>query len=87
MRPAVHTPAPGRLPAPGGYVGPELSVRTPRIHQWWRPDRPGSSEPYSTYASANPICAAIIIRYMCRQEGWFSVSVSEWGSRTSSQTV
>jgi hypothetical protein len=39
------------------------------------------------YASANATWAPIIIRYMCFQEGWFSVSVSYLGSRRISQTV
>jgi hypothetical protein len=40
-----------------------------------------------TYATANPTCAAIIIRYICRHDGWFSVAVNSSGLRTISQTV
>jgi hypothetical protein len=42
---------------------------------------------YTRYATANPTWAAIIIRYMWRQLGWFSVAVSSSGFRTMSQTV
>ncbi|MEA2235681.1 MAG: hypothetical protein QOC81_405 [Thermoanaerobaculia bacterium] len=42
---------------------------------------------HTTYATANPTCAAIIIRYMWRHDGWFSVAVSSSGLRTISQTV
>src|SRR5260370_26727081 len=39
------------------------------------------------YATANPTCAAIIIRYMCRHDGWFSVAGSSSGLRTISHSV
>lgn len=42
---------------------------------------------YTRYATANPTWAAIIIRYMWRHEGWFSVAVSSSGFRTMSQRV
>ena len=59
-----------------GRMLPRTAGETPAL--------PGS---YTTYATANPTCAAIIIRYMWRQDGWFSVAVSSSGLRTMSQTV
>ena len=43
---------------------------------------PNSVKIHKRYASANPICATNIIRYMCAQDTWFSSTASSSGRRS-----
>ena len=59
----------GRAPAPADQSVPQAweGLKAPR---------------YSRYASAKPICATNIMRYMCAQETWFSSTARSSGRRS-----
>src|ERR1041385_7347736 len=89
----VQDPAPcdtwNNIRGQGAGGGAQVIVSLTRVHPREHHLRPApcALPPHNRYATAKPICAPIIIRYMCRHDWWFSVAVSSSGLRTISQTV